>query len=41
MIECLNCGVEYDPVRTRWLCPSCLTKEHCCEGAPQAPTRGT
>jgi hypothetical protein len=35
MIPCDNCGQEFEPVRTRWLCPHCKYKASCCEGEPQ------
>ncbi|MEP6525950.1 MAG: hypothetical protein ABJA86_02205 [Nocardioidaceae bacterium] len=35
MICCDNCGAEFEPVRTRWLCPYCKFKASCCEGEPQ------
>jgi predicted RNA-binding Zn-ribbon protein involved in translation (DUF1610 family) len=31
MIECEACGHEFDPVATRWLCPYCGRKHHCCD----------
>lgn len=34
---CENCGFEFDPVRTRWICPACKLKAHCCEGMPMQP----
>jgi len=34
-MNCEYCGVPFDPVKTRWLCPWCKRKNHCCEGAPQ------
>ena len=34
MLECEACGEEFDPVATRWLCPHCGHKAHCCEGEP-------
>lgn len=34
VIECDNCGQQYEPVRTRWLCPHCKFKASCCEGEP-------
>lgn len=34
MIECLNCGDVFDPVRYRWRCPKCGLKANCCEGEP-------
>lgn len=33
-MPCEYCGVEFDPVATRWLCPHCFMKNTCCEGAP-------
>lgn len=33
-MECVNCGFEFDPIKFRWLCPSCKFKNSCCEGAP-------
>jgi Zn finger protein HypA/HybF involved in hydrogenase expression len=35
MIECENCGEPFDPIATRWFCPFCHTKHHCCDGEPQ------
>jgi len=32
--ECPYCGIPYDPTESRWRCPSCGFKDHCCEGAP-------
>lgn len=32
MIECGECGKEFDPIASRWLCPFCGHKESCCEG---------
>lgn len=32
MIVCENCEKEFDPIQTRWLCPFCGRKHHCCEG---------
>ena len=32
--ECLHCGTPFDPIATRWLCPSCRQKSCCCEGEP-------
>lgn len=34
MIECDGCGEEFDPIATRWRCPHCSLKAHCCEGGP-------
>lgn len=31
-MECMNCGREFDPIKYRWLCPFCKTKNSCCEG---------
>lgn len=31
---CVNCGVPFDVIRHRWLCPECKTKNSCCEGEP-------
>ena len=39
MIECENCGWQYDPVATRWRCTACGFKSHCCEGAAVAADR--
>ena len=33
-MPCDFCGAPYDPVATRWLCPTCHTKTNCCDGAP-------
>lgn len=33
-MECETCGVYFDPIATRWLCPHCHTKTTCCDGAP-------
>lgn len=33
-MPCDFCGVAYDPVATRWLCPHCHMKTNCCDGAP-------
>lgn len=33
-MECVSCGVEFDPIKYRWLCPECKHKNTCCEGAP-------
>ena len=29
-MDCERCGYRFDPVRTRWLCPACRYKHHCC-----------
>lgn len=34
-MTCLSCGRDYDPIKYRWLCPYCLFKANCCDGAPQ------
>jgi rubredoxin len=34
MYECVGCGYGFDPVKYRWLCPKCHTKNSCCEGVP-------
>ena len=31
---CENCGLRFDPVVTRWLCPYCRQKASCCDGSP-------
>ena len=36
-VPCDYCGVEFDPISTRWLCPHCHMKANCCDGAPLAP----
>lgn len=36
MIECESCGTPFDPVSTRWLCPECGRKHHCCDEARPA-----
>lgn len=36
VMECVNCGHEFDPIKYRWLCPTCGVKNSCCEGAPLA-----
>ena len=36
MTECVNCGAEFDPIKYRWLCPTCHFKAECCDGAPLA-----
>jgi Zn finger protein HypA/HybF involved in hydrogenase expression len=33
-VPCDYCGVEFDPIATRWLCPHCHMKANCCDGAP-------
>jgi rubredoxin len=33
-MECVACGHVFDPIKYRWLCPECRTKNSCCEGAP-------
>jgi hypothetical protein len=35
-VPCDYCGVEFDPIATRWLCPHCHMKANCCDGAPLA-----
>jgi len=35
-VPCDFCGVEFDPIATRWLCPHCHMKANCCDGAPLA-----
>lgn len=35
-MECENCGEDFNPESSRWLCPVCKTKHHCCDGAPCA-----
>lgn len=35
MIDCENCGADYNPIATRWRCPKCGHKSTCCEGEPQ------
>ena len=32
--SCMACGHEFDPIATRWFCPSCKCKANCCEGEP-------
>jgi hypothetical protein len=39
VVPCDYCGVEFDPISTRWLCPHCHMKANCCDGAPLAPDR--
>jgi predicted Zn-ribbon and HTH transcriptional regulator len=34
-MDCCACGFAFDPIRYRWVCPKCKTKNTCCEGAPQ------
>lgn len=34
MISCSLCGIGFEPIRSRWLCPACGFKESCCEGEP-------
>ncbi len=34
LVPCDYCGVEFDPIATRWLCPHCHMKANCCDGAP-------
>jgi hypothetical protein len=34
VVPCDYCGVEFDPISTRWLCPHCHMKANCCDGAP-------
>jgi len=31
---CYTCRTPYDPVRHRWLCPTCHVKDNCCDGHP-------
>jgi len=38
-VPCDYCGVEFDPIATRWLCPHCHMKANCCDGAPLAVCR--
>jgi hypothetical protein len=38
-VPCDYCGVEFDPIATRWLCPHCHMKANCCDGAPLAERR--
>jgi hypothetical protein len=33
-VSCDYCGVDFDPIATRWLCPHCHMKANCCDGAP-------
>ena len=30
MMPCENCETPYDPIGTRWKCPHCGFKNHCC-----------
>lgn len=30
-MPCQHCEREFDPIRHRWLCPWCKTKNTCCE----------
>jgi hypothetical protein len=39
-VPCDYCGVEFDPISTRWLCPHCHMKANCCDGAPLACKSG-
>ena len=39
VVPCDYCGVEFDPIATRWLCPHCHMKANCCDGAPLAECR--
>jgi hypothetical protein len=34
-MTCEQCGQDFDPIATRWLCPHCKFKANCCDGAPQ------
>jgi hypothetical protein len=36
-MECDTCGLGFDPIATRWLCPHCHTKANRCDGAPLPP----
>lgn len=36
--HCDYCNEPFDPISTRWRCPSCGFKAHCCDGAPLPPT---
>ena len=29
-MPCENCEQPYDPIGTRWKCPHCGFKNHCC-----------
>lgn len=33
-LSCFNCGYEFDPIHSRWLCPRCGYHTPCCDGAP-------
>ncbi|MFZ2012915.1 MAG: hypothetical protein WAV00_03760 [Nocardioides sp.] len=35
-MPCDFCGLDFDPISTRWLCPHCHMKANCCDGAPLA-----
>ncbi len=35
-VPCDFCGLDFDPISTRWLCPHCHMKANCCDGAPLA-----
>lgn len=37
VIQCFNCGFEYDGTRFRWLCPQCGMKDTCCDGEACQP----
>lgn len=30
-MPCQHCGRDFDPIKHRWLCPWCKTKNTCCE----------
>jgi len=30
MVPCEYCETPYDPIGTRWKCPHCGFKNHCC-----------
>lgn len=30
-MPCQHCDEPFDPIRYRWLCPHCKTKNTCCE----------
>src|SRR4051812_45332207 len=34
---CYQCGHEFDPIQSRWLCPRCGYHTPCCDGAPLPP----
>jgi ADP-ribose pyrophosphatase YjhB (NUDIX family) len=40
-VICEFCDREFDPIATRWLCPWCHCKAHCCDGAPLPERRTT